>query len=783
MASEKRKQVSSVSANRESGSKKRLRLGDLKKQKSEPLAEKKAKSSSVAPKPSKPPTISSVSNEQPAFPRGGANVLTPIERKQIRVQAERDVLIEQKRKNKKGLFDARDGDGSSSDGQENTFDEVGKSSKKFKSKKLSKRPEAHKRQAVEGLNYKKLPSGTLLFGGSSLHAEDREITSLQQLHVNDVVKGHICNVADIGVFVKLCRGVTAFVRVSNLSDSYLKEWKNDFKRDQLVTGRVISLDAGSGRLQLSLKNSVLESGYVPTMTFDDLKEGQIITGKVAKVEEFGVFILVDHSANVRGLCHRSEIAERRIEDARKVFTEGDAVKAKVLKLEPDVRRVNFGLKATYFGADADGESEEEVDGDEGVDALPGGDEFEDGDDDTGSDNFAGFDEEDGSGGEESMHDEEALKTEQNGGTDSLTSDHVGKSHVEPTTKSTQLAGLQVGAFDWQGLSAQPAFTSTSTPSSDTEQPLSKHKKKRKPTIQVDLTGNLDSNGPQCTDDYERLLLSEPDSSLLWLQYMAFHLDLGEIDTARQIGQRALKSISPIGQSESEKLNIWIALLNLENAYGDDNSIETTFKEACQVNDPQEIHERLASIYIQSYKHDKADQLFQTMVKKFGSWDRKIWINYATFLFNTIKEPDRGRALLSRALQTLPSTAHVDITAKFAALEFRSPAGLAERGRTIFEGLLDSFPKRVDLWIVLLDLEMQYGDKGESGEHGDRNGQVRRLFERIFNGGETEIGAKRIKNKQAKFFFKRWLEFEEEVGDERRVEGVKRRAEEWVRSSK
>ena len=618
---------------------------------------------------------------------------------------------------------------------------------------------------------------------SSLPVEDREITSHQLLHVNDVVKGFICNVADTGLFVTLGHGITAFVRVSNLSDSYIKEWKDEFQRDQLVKGKIIFLDAESGRVQMSLKESVMKSDYIPATTFNDLKVGQIVTGKVAKVEDFGVFIVVDNSANVRGLCHRSEIAEQRMKDARNLFNEGDAVKAKVLSLDPETRRINFGLKASYVNEEEDQEGEAE-----GVDTDSVGDEDvwsrgvklrkvsaghdDDSDDSAGEADEVDDDGEAGAGDGMSEYDEDILRIQHNGDIDSQQPDHDDESENETTTKPNLLAGLQIGGFDWQGLLAPPTSKPTSTPPSDTEQPPPKHKKKRKPTIQTDLTGDLDTNGPQSTDDYERLLLSEPDSSLLWLQYMAFHLELGEIDTARQIAQRALKTISPIGQSESEKLNVWIALLNLENAYGGDEAIETTFQFACQVNDPQELHERLASIYIQSSKHDKADQLFQTMLKKFASEDPKIWVNYATFLFDTLNEPERGRALLSRALQTLPSTTHVDITSKFAALEFKSASGLAERGRTIFEGLLDSFPKRVDLWNVLLDLEIKYGGEGV------KKGQVRRLFERILEGG-----TKGIKNKQARFFFKRWLEFEAREGDERGVEGVKKRAETWVRRSK
>ena len=57
--------------------------------------------------------------------------------------------------------------------------------------------------------------------------------------------------------------------------------------------------------------------------------------------------------------------------------------------------------------------------------------------------------------------------------------------------------------------------------------------------------------------------------------MSFQLQLSEVDKAREIGERALKTINY--REEQEKLNIWIALLNLENTFGTDESLEDTFK--------------------------------------------------------------------------------------------------------------------------------------------------------------------------------------------------------------
>lgn len=589
---------------------------------------------------------------------------------------------------------------------------------------------------------------------SSLEVTDREITSLSQLAVNDVVRGFVRNVADNGVFVTLGHGVTAFVRIGNLSDSYLKEWKDLFQRDQLVKGRVIMVDEASGHVQMSLKESALSDDYKVQLTFNDLHVGDIVTGKVAKVESFGVFILVDNSERIRGLCHRSEIAEQRVEDASKLFSEGDAVKARVLKLDLANRRVNFGMKASYFADEVEEEAEGATDSDEEGYEEGGADLDQEMEDFAEAEEATDNAEYDADEIEDEFDESEGKKFED-----------VAVTEPEEIPESK---GLNVGGFDWYGISemTQTKTNKQAAEALDAEDEKSTRllkKKKKRAAIQVDRTGDLDVDGPQSVDDFERLLLSEPYSSLLWLQYMAFHLELGDSDQAREIGERALKSIG-LGQEE-EKLNVWVALLNLENAYGDDDSIEAMFKRACEYNDPQEIYARLTSIYIQSGKHEKADEMFQRMLKK-STQDPKLWVNYATFFFDTTAEADKGRALLPRALQTLPKFTHFDITLKFAQLEFKSANGLAERGRTIFEGLISSFPKRVDLFNVLLDLEMKVGDQD----------QIRGTFERIFSGG------RKLKAKQAKYFFKRWLSFEEAKGDGRRVEEVKARAAEWVRKA-
>eukprot|EP00122_Pirum_gemmata_P002129 Pgem_evm1s1927 len=95
----------------------------------------------------------------------------------------------------------------------------------------------------------------------------------------------------------------------------------------------------------------------------------------------------------------------------------------------------------------------------------------------------------------------------------------------------------------------------------------------------------------------------------------------------------------------------------------------------------------------------------------------MWIKYGLALLkrNKIEET---RAALKNALSRLPKRKHIATISKFAQMEFKY--GEPERGRTIFEELLSSYPKRVDLWSVYIDQELRVDDVNV----------IRRLFDRF-----------------------------------------------------
>ncbi|KAG2737307.1 hypothetical protein P692DRAFT_20889968, partial [Suillus brevipes Sb2] len=83
--------------------------------------------------------------------------------------------------------------------------------------------------------------------------------------------------------------------------------------------------------------------------------------------------------------------------------------------------------------------------------------------------------------------------------------------------------------------------------------------------------------------------------------------------------------------------------------------------------------------------------------------------------------------------------------KFAQLEYT--LGDAERGKTIFEGIVDSHPKRWDLWSIYMDTEAGRGETQSS----------RNIFNRVF--------AIKMTSHKARPSLKKWLELERKIGDE------------------
>ena len=84
--------------------------------------------------------------------------------------------------------------------------------------------------------------------------------------------------------------------------------------DILSNINFFSVDEKSGRIDLSLKKSVVDPNFkvIPQITFASLEVGQKLVGVVSKIEKYGVFVRIDNSKRISGLCHVSEVTKKLI---------------------------------------------------------------------------------------------------------------------------------------------------------------------------------------------------------------------------------------------------------------------------------------------------------------------------------------------------------------------------------------------------------------------------------------------------------------------------------------
>lgn len=155
-----------------------------------------------------------------------------------------------------------------------------------------------------------------------------------------------------------------------------------------------------------------------------------------------------------------------------------------------------------------------------------------------------------------------------------------------------------GGFDWTGDASAVNGDDDDESSDEDEEELSKPKSKGKQKA-TDLTATAPSAQPSSTSEFERALLSSPNSSFLWIQYMSFLLTLHEVDKARSIGRKAVEKIGY--REEEEKLNVWMALVNLEIGFGTEQTREKVFKEASQYNDARTVYTRYADALLAAGK--------------------------------------------------------------------------------------------------------------------------------------------------------------------------------------
>lgn len=149
--------------------------------------------------------------------------------------------------------------------------------------------------------------------------------------ISEVVKGGA---------VAYLKGLRAFIPASQLSISYVKDI-NDYLGKE-VSVKIIEFDEDKNKIILSAKEvEAEEKRQNEKRTWEELKRGEMRTGVVTRLVNFGAFVDL---GGVDGLIHNSDLSWERVTDPSKVVSVGDKVEVYVIDFDKAKGRISLGLK-------------------------------------------------------------------------------------------------------------------------------------------------------------------------------------------------------------------------------------------------------------------------------------------------------------------------------------------------------------------------------------------------------------------------------------------------------
>ncbi|XP_071166290.1 protein RRP5 homolog isoform X3 [Mytilus edulis] len=562
------------------------------------------------------------------------------------------------------------------------------------------------------------------------------------------------NKDETGLLVHLPGGIKGVVELTEIYDEYKDDPTSDFYVGQYIDCTVIDT-MKDDQYNLSYRKSrKVKTKKIVDPVRSSVKKGQILRGYVVQSTKTQLLVSLANQGRVSGTVSKSHVSDHSVQDLTTIPV-GKAVTVKVLSKSP---KVELSLKKSDTGVE---------------EPKPGKfkrkrrDSLEE---NTAQNNKMLKTKVKKLDRKRKLSDSEISNSKKLKGT--VDSDSGIEDNYSSQKNHRPCVQVKSG-WCWDKEYTSPVNTrSTQSDSEDEEEedensqvesdkqknPTQKDQKEEEKNLfqfeQHQLVGDIT---PGAADDFDRLALQSPNSSMVWLRYMAFHLETAEIEKARAVAERALKTIS--FREEQEKLNVWVAFLNLENMYGTPEELANVLERALQQNEPLTVYQHLINIYFKAGKFQDAESTYNIMCRKF-SYKKEPWIGFGLFHFKNGKF-DSARKILPRSLKSLSKDNHVEIIAKFAQMEFKH--GEPERGKTMFENILSNYPKRTDLWSVYVDMVIKTADIEA----------VRHLLDRVIH---MKLSAKKMK-----FFFKKYLDFEKSHGDTKHADYVKKKAFEYVES--
>jgi small subunit ribosomal protein S1 len=161
---------------------------------------------------------------------------------------------------------------------------------------------------------------------------------LDTLKKGDRVRGRVSSLADFGAFVDL-GGADGLIHLSELSWGRVSHPSEVLQVGPEVEVEVINIDRERKRIGLSLRRLQPEPWSV---VHEKYAIGQLVEGTITKLTDFGAFARIDNE--IEGLIHISELSDQRISHPREVVKEGETYTLRIIRIEPQRRRIGLSLK-------------------------------------------------------------------------------------------------------------------------------------------------------------------------------------------------------------------------------------------------------------------------------------------------------------------------------------------------------------------------------------------------------------------------------------------------------
>ncbi|MHB1022579.1 MAG: 30S ribosomal protein S1 [Acidobacteriaceae bacterium] len=170
---------------------------------------------------------------------------------------------------------------------------------------------------------------------------DPWLDAIERYPIGARVRGRVLSVTDYGSFVELEQGIEGLVHVSEMSWSKrLKHPSKLVKPGDEVETVVLSVNPTDRRISLGMKQ-LQENPW--EQLEDKYPAGTVVEGRVRNLTDFGAFIEIEDG--IDGLVHVSNLSwTKRVKHPSEVLKKGEKVKAVVLGVEPENRRLSLGIK-------------------------------------------------------------------------------------------------------------------------------------------------------------------------------------------------------------------------------------------------------------------------------------------------------------------------------------------------------------------------------------------------------------------------------------------------------